>query len=91
MPALRTSKPSGSPTICAPRHSTISDFRKNHPAPLKDILRGFNPICFQLCLFGKKLVADGTLIQAKLAKLIGAIDGTVMGRFKAAKSFLDSL
>jgi transposase len=69
-----------------PDHSTISDFRKNHPAALKTLLREFNLICFQLRLFGKELVAiDGTFIkavnssahsftQAKLAKLIEAID-----------------
>jgi len=69
-----------------PDHSTISDFRRNHPAALAGILREFNLICFQLRLFGRELVAiDGTFIkavnsparsftQAKLTKLIEAID-----------------
>lgn len=79
-----------------PDHSTISDFRKNHTAALKGILREFNLICFHLRLFGKELVAiDGTFIkavnsparsftQAKLAKLIEAID-------KATARYLDEL
>ena len=79
-----------------PDNSTISVFRKNHPAALKGILREFNLICFQLRLFGKELVAiDGTFIkavnsharsftQAKLAKLIEAID-------KATTRYLDEL
>lgn len=73
-----------------PDHSTISDFRKNHPGALKGILREFNLICFQLRLFGKELVAiDGTFIkavnsparsftQAKLTKLIEAIDQAII-------------
>jgi transposase len=72
-----------------PDHSTISDFRKNHAAALKTILREFNLICFSLRLFGKELVAiDGTFIkavnsparsftQAKLTKLIEAIDQAI--------------
>ena len=72
-----------------PDHSTIADFRKDHPAPLKSILREFNLICFELRLFGKELVAiDGTFIKAvnstarsftkgKLDKLIEGIDKAV--------------
>jgi transposase len=72
-----------------PDHSTISDFRKNHAAALKGILREFNLICFSLRLFGRELVAiDGTFIKAvnssarsftkgKLAKLIEAIDQAI--------------
>jgi transposase len=72
-----------------PDHSTIADFRKDHPAPLKSILREFNLICFELRLFGKELVAiDGTFIKAvnsnarsftkgKLEKLIEGIDKAV--------------
>jgi len=79
-----------------PDHSTISDFRKNHTAALKGILREFNLICFSLRLFGRELVAiDGTFIkavnsparsftQAKLAKLIEAID-------QAATRYIDEL
>jgi transposase len=47
-----------------PDHSTIADFRKQHPAQLKSMLREFNLICFELRLFGKELVAiDGTFIK----------------------------
>jgi transposase len=72
-----------------PDHSTISDFRKNHSAGLKGILREFNLICLSLRLFGRELVAiDGTFIkavnsparsftQAKLTKLIEAIDQAI--------------
>jgi len=79
-----------------PDHSTISDFRKLHPAALKSILREFNLICFELRLFGKELVAiDGTFIKAvnsparsftkaKLTKLIESID-------TAVKRYLDEL
>jgi transposase len=79
-----------------PDHSTISDFRKNHSAALKTLLREFNLVCFQLRLFGKELVAiDGTFIKAvnsrarsftkaKLAKLIEAID-------KATTRYLEEL
>jgi transposase len=79
-----------------PDHSTLSDFRKNHTAALKGILREFNLICFSLRLFGRELVAiDGTFIkavnsparsftQAKLAKIIEAID-------QAATRYLDEL
>jgi transposase len=48
-----------------PDHSTVSDFRKNHTAALKGILREFNLICFSLRLFGRELGAiDGTFIKA---------------------------
>ena len=48
-----------------PDHSTIADFRKDHPVPFKSMLREFNLICFELRLFGKELVAiDGTFIKA---------------------------
>jgi len=72
-----------------PDHSTISDFRKNHTAALKGILREFNLICFSLRLFGRELVAiDGTFIKAvnssarsftkaKLDKLLEAIDQAI--------------
>src|SRR5690606_34954179 len=72
-----------------PDHSTIADFRKEHPKPLKSMLREFNLICFELRLFGKELVAiDGTFIKAvnsttrsftkaKLAKLIEGIDKAI--------------
>lgn len=75
-----------------PDHSTIALFRKDHPKPLKSILREFNLICFELRLFGKELVAiDGTFIKAvnstshsftrtKLAKLIEGIDRAI-GRY----------
>jgi transposase len=78
-----------------PDHSTISDFRKNNAAALKNILREFNLICFELRLFGKELVAiDGTFIKAvnsptrsftkaKLAKLIEDIDKAI-ARYLAA-------
>lgn len=69
-----------------PDHSTISDFRKRHPRPLKNIFKEFNLACIELGLFGRELVAiDGTFIKAvnsesksftrnKLAKLIASID-----------------
>jgi transposase len=69
-----------------PDHSTISDFRKRHPRPLKGIFKEFNLACIELGLFGRELVAiDGTFIKAvnsesksftrnKLAKLIASID-----------------
>lgn len=72
-----------------PDHSTIALFRKDHPKPLKAILREFNLVCFELRLFGKELVAiDGTFIKAvnsttrsftkaKLAKLIKGIDKAI--------------
>ena len=78
-----------------PDHTTIAQFRKDHPAPLKAILREFNLICFELRLFGKELVAiDGTFIKAvnstarsftpnKLKKLIEAIDRAI-DRYTAA-------
>lgn len=72
-----------------PDHSTIADFRKQHPGPLKSMLREFNLICFELRLFGKELVAiDGTFIKAvnstthsftktKIDKLIEGIDNAI--------------
>lgn len=72
-----------------PDHSTIADFRKQHPAQLKSMLREFNLICFELRLFGKELVAiDGTFIKAvnsttrsftkaKIDKLIEGIDKAI--------------
>jgi transposase len=72
-----------------PDHSTIADFRKNHPVALKSILKEFNLICFELRLFGKELVAiDGTFIKAvnstaksftktKLKKLLEGIDSAI--------------
>lgn len=83
-----------------PDHSTIADFRKDHAAPLKAILREFNLICFELRLFGKELVAiDGTFIKAvnsttrsftktKLAKLIEGIDKAI-DRYTAALAQAD--
>jgi transposase len=83
-----------------PDHSTIADFRKDHAAPLKAILREFNLICFELRLFGKELVAiDGTFIKAvnsttrsftttKLAKLIEGIDKAI-DRYTAALAEAD--
>lgn len=72
-----------------PDHSTIADFRKDHPGPLKSMLKEFNLICLELRLFGKELVAiDGTFIKAvnsttrsftkvKIDKLIEGIDKAI--------------
>lgn len=72
-----------------PDHSTIADFRKDHPVPLKSVLKEFNLICFELRLFGKELVAiDGTFIKAvnstaasftktKIKKLLEGIDTAI--------------
>lgn len=83
-----------------PDHSTIADFRKDHAAALKSILREFNLICFELRLFGKELVAiDGTFIKAvnsttrsftkaKIDKLIEGIDKAI-SRYIAALAEAD--
>jgi transposase len=48
-----------------PDHSTISLFRKDHAPALKNILRQFNGVCFELKLFSKELIGiDGTFIKA---------------------------
>ena len=87
-------------TNLRPDHSTIADFRKDHPAPLKSILREFNLICFELRLFGKELVAiDGTFIKAvnsatrsftktKINKLIEGIDKAI-SRYMASLAEAD--
>jgi transposase len=84
-----------------PDHSTIAQFRKDHPAPLKAILRQFNLVCFELQLFGKELVAiDGTFIKAvnstarsftraKLGKLIASIDEAI-DRYTSALAEADA-
>jgi transposase len=72
-----------------PDHSTISDFRKVHGKPLKQIFKQFNVLCLELGLFGKELVAiDGSFIKAvnsksrsftknKLTLMLKSIEGAV--------------
>ena len=72
-----------------PDHSTISDFRKHHPGPIKKLFREFNLLCRKLDLFGRELLAiDGSFFKAvnsknrsftkgNLAKMIARIEANI--------------
>ena len=72
-----------------PDHSTISDFRKTHPAAIKKLFREFNLLCRKLDLFGRELLAiDGSFFKAvnsknrsftkgNLAKMLARIDANI--------------
>jgi hypothetical protein len=72
-----------------PDHKTISDFRKDNPAALKNVFRDFVRLCAKLGLYGKELEGiDGSKFKAvnskdrnftkdKLADRLKRIDGKI--------------
>jgi len=72
-----------------PDFKTIADFRRDHPAALKEVCRAFTLLCKQLDLFGGELVAiDGSKFRAvnnkdknftphALHRLLASIDARV--------------
>jgi len=51
-----------------PSHTTIADFRKRHPKPLKEVFRTYNRFLRSEGLFGKEMVAvDGSKFRAQNA------------------------
>ena len=51
-----------------PSYKSISNFRKDHVAQLREINRDFVLLCRELCLFGREVAVDGPFLKADSAK-----------------------
>jgi len=82
----------------APDFKTISDFRKDHPGPLRAVGRQFTWLCRKLELFGGELLAiDGSKLAAvnsrqanfneqKLRERLAEIDAQIQAYMKALEA-----
>jgi len=74
-----------------PDHKTISEFRREHRAAFKQVLRQFNVLCRELHLFGAELVAiDGSIFKAVNSKARNFTLGKLEGLLKAVDTGIEN-